>query len=123
MQRRQDGDMTTDLGGSAEIGSFTARQSGWFMQGVYQFLPEWRAGLRYDQLDAGSYSLASNLSGLVTPPDFTPKRLSAMLDWNPSEFSRLRLQYNRDRSEQGVSDDQIFLQYIFSLGAHGAHRF
>lgn len=123
MQRRQDGAMTTDLGGAVDSGAFKATQSGWYVQGVYQFDPQWRFGLRYDQLDDGRYNLAANLGGLVAPADFAPKRLSAMVDWNPSEFTRVRLQYNHDRSEDGVSDDQIFLQYIFSLGAHGAHRF
>jgi hypothetical protein len=46
-----------------------------------------------------------------------------MVDWNNSEFSRLRLQYARDRSMPGVTDNQITFQYIMSLGAHGAHKF
>lgn len=123
MQRRLDGELTTALGGGSDSGAFEARQSGWYVEGVYQFMPQWRIGLRYDQLEDGSYDLASNLAGLVAPADFTPRRWSAMLDWNPSEYSRVRLQYNRDRAESGVTDDQIFLQYIFSLGAHGAHKF
>jgi hypothetical protein len=45
-----------------------------------------------------------------------------MVDWSNSEFSRLRFQYNRD--EAGVEgDNQFGLQYIFSIGAHGAHSF
>jgi hypothetical protein len=35
----------------------------------------------------------------------------------------LRLQLAQDRSMQGVKDDQVVLQYVHSLGAHGAHRF
>ena len=54
---------------------------------------------------------------------YNPKRHTAMVDWNPSEFSRIRLQFARDYSRQGMVDQQIFLQYIVSLGAHGAHRF
>jgi hypothetical protein len=46
-----------------------------------------------------------------------------MVDWSPSEFSRLRLQFARDRSQPGLADNQVFLQYIMSLGAHGAHKF
>ena len=46
-----------------------------------------------------------------------------MLDFSPSEFSRFRVQLARDRSMQGVADDQLVLQYVHSLGAHGAHRF
>ena len=95
------------------------------MQGVYQFHPYWRAGLRYDQLDEGSYDLGPGLAGApgLAPPDFTPKRWSAMVDWSPSEFSRFRLQYNQDKSQQGITDNQWFLQYILSLGTHGAHKF
>ena len=52
-----------------------------------------------------------------------PERWSAMLDWTPSEFSRIRAQYNRDESRPGQHDNQWFLQYIMSLGAHGAHEF
>ena len=46
-----------------------------------------------------------------------------MLDYSPSEFSRVRLQYARDRARMGVADNQWFLQYQMSLGAHGAHGF
>jgi hypothetical protein len=44
-----------------------------------------------------------------------------MIDWSPSEFSRFRLQYGEVRVQDGVADNQLFLQYIMSLGAHGAH--
>jgi hypothetical protein len=46
-----------------------------------------------------------------------------MFDYNPSEFSRVRLQFAQDKSRQNAIDNQIVLQYIFSLGAHGAHKF
>ena len=88
-----------------------ARQSGWYVQGIYQFMPGWRVGARYDQLDAGSGS------------EFTPKRGSLMLDYSPSEFSRVRLQLAQAKTQPEVTDNQVFLQYILSLGAHGAHRY
>ncbi len=52
----------------------------------------------------------------------TPKRNSIMLDYSPREYSRLRLQFNRDERSEN-KDDQIILQYIHSFGAHGAHSF
>jgi hypothetical protein len=109
----------------AQTGDFTANQSGWFVQGVYQFEPAWRVGLRYGQLDEGSYDLGPGLVGApgLTTPDFTPKRVSAMVDWSPSEFSRFRLQFNQDKSQIGITDNQVYLQYILSLGTHGAHKF
>jgi hypothetical protein len=45
-----------------------------------------------------------------------------MLDWSHSEFSRLRLQYSRDESNIDAVD-RWYLQYLMSLGAHGAHQF
>jgi hypothetical protein len=45
-----------------------------------------------------------------------------MIDWSPSEFSRFRLQFTDDRVlDQG--DSQVLLQYLMSIGAHGAHEF
>jgi hypothetical protein len=91
-------------------------------------MPYWRVGGRYDRLSHGNVGLNANAANL-TPPDFDPTRYSVMLDWSPSEYSRIRLQFNRDRSRQdlasgeAITDNQLFLQYIFSLGAHGAHRF
>jgi hypothetical protein len=52
-----------------------------------------------------------------------PSRSTVMLDWSGTEFSRLRLQLASDNSRAGVTDNQVLLQYIFSLGAHGAHKF
>ena len=59
---------------------------------------------------------------ILEDPAWTPRRGSLMLDWSPSEFSRLRLQYTDDRVLE-ESDKQYVLQYLMSLGAHGAHRF
>jgi hypothetical protein len=46
-----------------------------------------------------------------------------MLDLSLTEFSRFRLQLARDQSRLGATDNQVFLQYVHSLGPHGAHRF
>jgi len=35
----------------------------------------------------------------------------------------LRLQFAADESRWGVTDNQVVVQYIYSLGAHGAHKF
>jgi hypothetical protein len=46
-----------------------------------------------------------------------------MVDWSPTESSRLRLQYSRDDQQIGLTNNQWVLQYVMSLGPHGAHRF
>ena len=71
--------------------SFSAAQSGWYAQGVYQFMPEWRVGLRYDRSNVGNVDAASNNASLYVPA-YSPTRTTLMLDWSPSEFSRVRLQ-------------------------------
>jgi outer membrane receptor protein involved in Fe transport len=91
--------------------------------GGLQVRPRWRAGVRYDRLATLSTNLASQLDGLVDTPNYKPWRASAMVDWSLTEFSRLRLQYTYSRALEGMSDNQLFLQYIMSLGPHGAHPF
>ena len=121
-RRREDGSLVYDADTVASAGSYRSTQSGWYLQSVYQFMPRWRVGLRYDQLDSGTTDYGEN-SGVLANTGFTPKKSSLMVDWTPSEFSRLRLQFARDQSRDADADNQIFLQYQMSLGAHGAHTF
>ena len=113
LQRTENG----DLSGS---GPYRSRQSAWYLQSVYQFMPAWRVGVRYDRLDYGTVDTA-NLPNILRP--WNPKRTTVMTDWSPSEFSRFRLQFARDEARPGEPDNQVWLQYIVSLGAHGAHKY
>jgi hypothetical protein len=128
-ERKETGDLTFDLGGVSGAGTatdtYSSKQKGWYAQAVYQFIARWRAGLRYDQLDSGRVDLgpALSLGELPILAANEPKRTSAMVDFSPSEFSRVRVQYTRDQVRFQASDNQIFVQYIMSLGAHGAHKF
>lgn len=108
--------------------TYRSRQSGWYVQGVYQFAPQWRVGLRHDRLESGSLRLGDSIATHyadheLATPGYNPKRTSLMLDWSPSEFQRWRIQLNNDQARQGVKDTQLYLQYQMSLGAHGAHAF
>jgi hypothetical protein len=127
-QRRENGQLTYDTAAVTAspntTDSFSVSQSGWYLQSVYQFMPRWRAGLRYDQLNAGSAEVgAANAANIISDYAYTPTRYTLMFDYSPSEFSRLRLQLAQDNSRQGLSDSQLFMQYVMSLGAHGGHRF
>lgn len=101
---------------------YKTSQSGWYTQGVYQFAPEWRAGLRYEELDSGTRDFGANAANLVVD-SHRPRKASAMVDYSWSEFSRVRLQVAQDKSMAGITDNQLTLQYVMSLGAHGAHKF
>ncbi|HJU72086.1 MAG TPA: hypothetical protein VJ603_09575 [Paucimonas sp.] len=130
-RRRESGALTYDTLaqslGTTPLG-YASAQSGWYLQGIYQFMPAWRAGLRYDKLYAGTPDLNLAGSGLTTGDfprlaSYNPSRASLMFDYSLSEFSRIRLQYAQDKARADATDHQIFLQYIMSLGVHGAHAF
>jgi hypothetical protein len=123
--RRESGDFTYDVDGALGLtrtSAYTSRQTGWYLQGVYQFMPYWRAGVRYDRLDPGHVDYGANAAYLESPA-FHPERYTLMVDYTPSEFSRVRLQWGQSKTQAGVTDNQLFLQYILTLGAHGAHKF
>ena len=82
-------------------------ESGWYAQAIFQPIPRWRIGARLDSLD-----LALD----------DPRRVTVMFDWSNSEFSRLRFQVARNDDLLGNSNEWA-LQYIHSIGAHGAHTF
>ena len=106
-------------GGAAA--AWDADQAGWYAQAVYQPRPRWRVGGRIDGLSGDDPGAAFDGTLLELPAD-DPRRYSLMLDWSNSEFSRLRLQFTRDEAGP-VDDNQWGLQYIHSIGAHGAHSF
>jgi hypothetical protein len=123
--RRENGDFTFDRDsalGLTNTSNYNARQSGFYVQGVYQFMPTWRIGARYDWLDPGQVDYGTN-SAYLANPSFRPERSTAMIDWTPSEFSRVRLQFAQAKLRPGVTDNEFFLQYILTLGAHGAHKY
>lgn len=121
-RRKQSGLLTYNP--LATTDGYAVTQSGWYVQGVYQFMPTWRAGLRYDRLDSGTARVGALIAAnVISNYGYAPTRSTAMLDYSPSEFSRVRLQVAHDQSRQRLTDNQIFVQYIMSLGAHGAHQF
>jgi hypothetical protein len=121
IQSRREGSMR--VAALPDAGDYRVTQSGWYLQGVYQFMPRWRGGLRTERLSPGTPDYGSN-TGLVAVDGGSPGKNTLMLDWNPSEFSRVRFQVARDRARPaGLSDTQWLLQYQMSLGAHGAHRY
>ena len=64
----------------------------------------------------------ANDAFLATDP-FNPRRATVMVDYTPSEFSRFRLQYAQSKTLPDITDNELFLQYILTLGAHPAHKF
>jgi hypothetical protein len=101
----------------------TGAQDGWYAQVSYGIAPRWTLGTRYDasgernELETGGSTLRLADS----------RRYTLALTFQPSEFSRLRLQAAQadiyDEGGQRTELDQFLLSYTLSLGAHGAHSF
>ena len=122
LRSARSGSLVYDVGGSDSAGGYRAVQSGWYLQAVYQFLPAWRLGLRTERLDAGSPDYGLN-TGRYATSDQALRKHTLMVDFSPSEFSRLRLQLAQDRTRPGSADQQFFVQYQMSVGAHAAHGY
>ena len=124
--RRETGTLVLDADGAAAVGplagDYRSQQRGGYAQAVYQFMPRWSTGFRYDRLARGQIDFAAADPDTFAP-HFDPTRSSALLQYAPSEFSRFRIQIAADRSRPGVTDSQVLINYQMSLGAHGAHNF
>jgi hypothetical protein len=96
----------------------TLEDWGYYSQVLWGFKPRWIAGLRGEQVWANDGSFEEDD---VVRGDRT--RISPNLTFLPSEFSKLRLQYNYDDLEVGDDAHSVWLQVEFALGAHAAHKY
>ena len=107
--------------------SLDKHHSGFYAQTVAKLDQRWNIGVRYDLLMQNDVSLGGADQHM---PSNLP-RYSSMIEYSPTEFSRLRLQIDRDESRfvqtsGGWSQQpytQAILQANFTIGAHGAHAF
>jgi hypothetical protein len=94
----------------------TLRDRGVYAQVLWGIKPLLVVGLRGE--------FASGDPGAVASPSRADRyRVSPNLTWYPSEFSKVRLQYNYDHREGLGVDHSVWLQFEFLLGAHAAHKF
>src|SRR2546423_882256 len=89
---------------------------------LWGFEEGWVAGIRGDYLDMEDSRFTDDFERQ------SRSRISANLTWYPTEFSKIRLQYNHDFLAENFflparDVDSVFLQFEFILGAHGAHKF
>jgi hypothetical protein len=95
---------------------------GLYSQVLWGFKKGWVAGVRGDYYDAEDSRFTDDIDRQ------SRERISANITWYPTEFSKIRLQFNHDFLEDTFflparDADSVFLQFEFILGAHGAHKF
>lgn len=99
----------------------TIRDWGFYSQFVYGFAPRWECGFR---VEYGSGNDAGVIERDHDEWRSDRLRLSPMLAYRPSEFSRVRLQYNYDDADH--LDDVVHTVWLgleVSFGKHPAHSF
>jgi len=96
----------------------TLRDWGGYSQILWGFKPRWVVGVRgeYANGNNGAYDANDVFRG-------ERERFSPVLTFYPSEFSKIRLQYNYDHGALFGDAHSVWLQLEFLLGAHGAHKF
>ena len=88
-----------------------AHAFGGYVDLQYQLARRWFAGARFDSSER---------------PDNAALRdrgASALVTWWPSEFSQIRAQYRHTRLADERRANELLFQFLFAIGAHGAHAF
>jgi hypothetical protein len=85
--------------------------TGFYVSGDYQLGRRWFTGLRFDRSDRADDASVHDRSGSFT------------LTYWPSEFSQIRGQVRRTHYAEGTTATELLFQFLFSIGAHGAHPF
>ena len=87
------------------------RAFGFYSSADYQMKRRWFLGGRYDWSDRSRFANVTDKGG------------SVVLTYWPSEFSQIRGQYRFTNYAENIKANELLMQVIFSLGAHGAHPF
>lgn len=87
------------------------RAFGFYSAADYRLSRRWTVGGRYDRSDRARNA------------NLTDSGFSAVVTYWPSEFSQVRTQYRFGRFAEGKNTSELKVQFLFSLGAHGAHPF
>jgi hypothetical protein len=120
--------VNTTTTGSPFLRTALTKPFGFYVSGDYQFARRWFLGGRFDRSQRGAC--------LPTNPDTEPCNLplpstsllqdtggSLVLTYWPSEFSQIRGQLRRSSYGEGLTANELIFQFMFSMGAHGAHPF
>lgn len=120
----EDGELALSDAAQQSIASsgLDSRKHGYYVLASYRWNPAWKASMRFDRLHAELDGDALTLADAGLEQDWSPFSRALSIDWEGSEFSRIRLEYAQEKTPVDTTDI-LSLGYTFSLGAHGAHRY
>ena len=92
------------------------KDNGAYAQVLWGIKPRIVAGLRGEFARGNQSTFASELRR-------DQSRWSPNFTWYPTEFSKIRVQYNFDDRKAHGTDHSLWFQLEFLIGAHAAHKF
>jgi hypothetical protein len=117
----EEGELSEDLSGDI------LRDWGGYTQLLWGFRYPWAAGLRFEYVSGHGQSVVEGVPVSRSEDPFRDDRyrVSPLLIYHPSEFSRIRLQYNFDDAKHLVGDDahSVWLGVELLYGSHAAHKY
>jgi len=115
---------------------------GFYAEAIYRFAKRWNTGVRFGLTDTNTPVTEEDDGEELAPSELTrvirqeegeeegmlgllgrAYRISPMLTFNPSEFSKIRLEYDYLNQSYGPDQHAVFLQFMYAIGAHGAHPY
>lgn len=109
-----------DPGLDADLAGDILRDYGFYTQALYGFRYGWAAGLRYEHVSGDHQSVGGREND---PLRDDRHRVSPLLVWQPTEYSRFRLQYNFDHADHLGDAHSVWLGGEVLYGAHAAHKY
>jgi hypothetical protein len=94
----------------------TLEDQGAYAELLWGYKPRWVVGARGEVVRGEDAAFDSELRN-------DRYRISPNLTWYPSEYSKIRWQYNFDHRNEIGNDHSFWMQIEIILGAHAAHRF
>ena len=116
MMRRYDAAARPSATAPVILPEETLKDQGGYAELLWGVRPRIVLGLRAEQVTADPATVTTDLR-------VDRRRVSPNFTWYPTEFSRFRLQYNRDSNDRFGSDNSLWAQFEFIMGAHAAHKF
>ena len=116
ISRKYDAAARRDADTGLNLPKETLNDWGAYSQALWGIRPRIVAGLRGE-------ILRNSASGFDAAGRQDRERISPNFTWYPTEFSKLRLQYNYDRRDALRDEHSLWIQFEFMMGAHAAHKF
>jgi hypothetical protein len=108
--------------GALTLPGTTLHDWGLYTQLLYGFAYGWAAGVRYEYVSGSGQSVGGREND---PLRDNRQRVTPLISWRPTEFSRLRLQYDFDDADHlpGHDASSVWFGIEILYGSHPAHNF